>query len=201
MKKLKHIISFHYRKYFKKSNVPDYTEKRAILEGFIKKFGLQVMIETGTFRGDTVEYFKDKLPKVYSIELSKELAEKAASRFKGDSNVQIICGDSGLILKELVHTINEPALYWLDGHYSSEFFIGTEYFVTAKGEKNTPVVSELQTLLKDKHKHVILIDDARHFNGDNDYPKVKEIKKMLQHAAHPYTLYVEKDIIRILPSN
>jgi hypothetical protein len=200
MKKLKHIISFHYRKYFKKTNVPSYAEKRAILENYTEKFSLQVMVETGTFRGDTVEYFKNKFSKLYSIELSEELAEKAAARFKNNSHIKIICGDSGDVLQDLVKEIDAPALYWLDGHYSSEFFIGNEYFKTALGEKQTPVKKELQTLLNDRHKHVILIDDARLFTGTNDYPSMNEIKKMAARSPHGYTVSLSKDIIHLIPA-
>ena len=107
--------------------------------------------------------------------------------------------DSGKILQSLVQKINRPSLYWLDGHYSSEFFIGDEYFVTAKGEKDTPVLSELQTLLADKHSHVILIDDARLFTGQNDYPSVAELKKIVSRASHPYSFSIAKDIIQIIP--
>jgi hypothetical protein len=201
MKKLRHIISFYFRKSFVKKNEVPYSEKRALIASFAQKYALSTFVETGTFLGDTVEFFRPQFHKLYSIELSKELADKAAARFAGHDNVQIINGDSGVELKKLVKEINGPALYWLDGHYSSEFFMGSEYIVTARGEKDTPVVSELQTLLKDKHRHVILIDDARLFNGNNDYPKIKEIKQMLQQATHPYTLSVERDIIRILPSS
>jgi hypothetical protein len=201
MKKIKHIISFYYRKFFvKKIDVP-YSEKREVIEGFARRFSIHAFVETGTFLGDTVEYFRQKFDTLYSIELSKTLAEKAAARFADHKNVQIIQGDSGEELKKLVLKINAPTLFWLDGHYSSEFFMGSEYIVTARGEKDTPVVNELKTLLTDKHSHVILIDDARLFNGENDYPTIKEIRKMLQDAAHPYALTVEKDIIRILPSN
>lgn len=201
MKKIRHIISFYFRKYFvKKIDVP-YSEKRAIIASYAQKYSIGTFVETGTFLGDTVEFFRQQFRKLYSIELSKELADKAAARFAAHDNVQIINGDSGEELKKLVKEIDGPALYWLDGHYSSEFFIGSEYIVTARGEKDTPVVKELKTLLNDKHRHVILIDDARHFNGHNDYPTVKEIKKMLQQSAHPYTLSVERDIIRILPSS
>jgi len=201
MKKIKHIISFYYRKFFvKKIDVP-YAEKRQVIEGFARSYFIHAFVETGTFLGDTVEYFRQKFDTLYSIELSKTLAEKAAARFAGNKNVQIIQGDSGEELKKLVLKIDAPTLYWLDGHYSSEFFMGSEYIVTARGEKDTPVVNELKTLLNDKHKHVILIDDARLFNGENDYPTIKQIRKMLLDAAHPYTLSVEKDIIRILPTN
>ena len=96
-------------------------------------YDLKVLIETGTFTGYAVVYFRDKFEQVYSVELSIELAEKSMKRFQSNLNVQIIHGDSGFLLKGLVEQINQPILFWLDGHNSSEFFVGEEFIRTAKG--------------------------------------------------------------------
>ena len=97
------------------------------------------------------------------------MAKRAQKRFENDHKVKIIKGDSGKVLKDIVKEISEPILFWLDGHYSSEFFIGDEYFVTAKSDLNTPVEEELRTILASRRDHIILIDDARLFNGTDDY--------------------------------
>jgi hypothetical protein len=55
-----------------------------------------------------------------------------------------------------VRQLQEPALFWLDGHYS-----GVD---TGKDELDTPVSAELEAILGSPVKgHVILIDDARCF--------------------------------------
>ena len=122
-------------------------------------------------------------------------------RFENDSHITILHGDSGDILKNLVRQIDQPALYWLDGHYSSEFFMGDRYIRTAKGEKVTPIIKELKVLLHDKHRHVILIDDARLFNGESDYPKVEEVAKIVGESPYRFKMTVRNDIIRIVPEN
>ncbi|MEJ7676473.1 MAG: rRNA adenine N-6-methyltransferase family protein [Segetibacter sp.] len=180
--------------------IPSYEVKRSALNDYKEKYGLDVLVETGTFTGDTVEYFKNTFKKVVSIELAEDLAKRAQKRFKNDANVKIIKGDSGEALKELVEEINEPILFWLDGHYSSEFFVGDEYIATAKSALNTPVEEELKTILSSRRDHVILIDDARLFNGTNDYPTINKVKKMVKKAGNSYSVIVNNDIIHITPA-
>ncbi len=184
----------------KSKGLPTYEEKREILDSYRKKYNLSVLVETGTFMGDTIEYFKSRFQKLYSIELSKELAEKAAARFKGTDNVCIIEGDSGEVLRSLTKEIDASALYWLDGHYSSEVLIGDTTFKTARADKDTPIVKELETLLNDKHQHTILVDDARLFTGRGDYPAIKTIVEMVNKSSFSFKVIVNRDIIHILPA-
>lgn len=178
---------------------PPYREKREIIDSYRKQFSVSKFVETGTFLGDTVEYFKSRFEYVYSIELSEELHRNAAERFKADTNVRIIHGDSGAILKTLIGELDSPGMFWLDGHYSSEFYVGETFIRTAKSDKVTPIIQELETLLADKHPHVILIDDARLFTGESDYPKIEEVIALVKRAALPYDVSVARDIIRIVP--
>jgi 16S rRNA A1518/A1519 N6-dimethyltransferase RsmA/KsgA/DIM1 with predicted DNA glycosylase/AP lyase activity len=133
--KLYNKIKNKIKRYFKKPIeiiVPDYEVKKNTLNGYKNKYGLNVLVETGTFMGDTVEYFKDRMKKIISIELAEDLAKRAQKRFENNQNIKIINGDSGKVLKDIVKEINEPILFWLNGHYSSEFFMGDEYIVTVK---------------------------------------------------------------------
>ncbi|MCZ7616643.1 MAG: hypothetical protein M5T52_24530 [Ignavibacteriaceae bacterium] len=85
--------------------------------------------------------------------------------------MEIINGDSGKLLKQLVAKISDPAIFWLDGHYSG--------FETAKGDIETPIKQELGAILNSELNHIILIDDARLFIGQNDYPTIEELKKYI----------------------
>ncbi len=182
--------------------IPPYEGKRNINLYYKNKFGLNVFIETGTFLGDTIEMFKNDFKQLISFELSRDLAEKATQRFVDQHNVRIVHGDSGKLLPAFLQEIKEPCLFWLDGHYSSEFFIGGEYIVTAKGDKNTPIIAELNAILSHPVKrHVILIDDARCFTGKNDYPTISELKKLIAESHSNLSLKVKRDIIRITPGN
>ena len=177
MKTYYRIINKLNRMFLKPAKVPEYGQKRETLNVYKEKYGLKILVETGTFMGETVEYFKNSFAKVISIELAEDLAKKAQKRFENDRNVTIIQGDSGKVLKDLVRHATEPFLFWLDGHYSSEFYVGDEYIKTARTDVDTPVEEELRTILASDLKHVILIDDARLFTGVSDYPSISQLKK------------------------
>jgi hypothetical protein len=183
------------------SSIPGLVEKRKIIEKYRKDFSPSVFIETGTFLGDTVEYFRNQFNKIYSIELSEELAKKASNRFLGAGNIHIIQGNSEMELPKIVSQITGTALFWLDGHYSSEFFVKDEFIKTAKGETNTPVVAELEIILGSSLRSVVLIDDARLFNGKEDYPTIKHIKSIVRKSGKPYNTTISDDIIQIIPAH
>ena len=193
-------IKFHYKRLFgKKINIPTYDEKRAVIKQYADEFQLKTLIETGTFLGDTVEFFKTKFKKVISIELSEELATKAIKRFENDDNVTIIKGDSGVELSHILKGVSEPFLFWLDGHYSHSCNVNGNFIVTGKGDLDTPIEQELRSILSTAPKHVILIDDARCFNGEGDYPSIKLIKKIFLKSGKKYKVVIENDIIRAIP--
>lgn len=157
--------------------------KEAVVEFFRKTTGYETLIETGTYYGDMVWANISKFDRIVSIELSAKLYRKAVERFRG-CNVELHHGDSTDILPEIMKTLEAPAIFWLDGHYSKG--------VTARGKKDTPIREELSCILSHHLKHVILIDDARCF-GQGDYPTLEEIKQMA--VNYEYTLI--HDIIRL----
>jgi len=181
----------------------DYEKKRAlILQHTDTSQKHNIFIETGTFLGDTVDLLKNDFNQLISFELSEELATKAQNRFADIPKIKILAGDSGKLLAGVLKEIHEPCLFWLDGHYSSEFWMDNQYIKTAKGEKETPVLEELESILSHPVKnHIILIDDARCFNGKGDYPKIKEIRAQIKNTAPNYRVKVKNDIIRITPEN
>jgi hypothetical protein len=134
---------------------------------------------------------KQHFMKLFSIEISHELAHKAQQRFAGDSHIQIIENDSAVALKELVPSIHEPALFWLDGHYSG----GN----TGKGVKETPIMEELDTILASNIDHVVLVDDARCFGTEKDYPSLSELEKFVRSRRPDAHIFVKHDCIHILP--
>jgi hypothetical protein len=63
----------------------------------------------------------------------------------------------------------------------------------------TPIISELEHILSHPmaQSHVILIDDAREFTGENDYPTVSGLKELVFRIKPEFTLELQDDIIRI----
>ncbi|UTF49341.1 hypothetical protein NLA06_12320 [Desulfomicrobium sp. ZS1] len=171
---------------------PPHIVKQLTIRHFAEVFGTRVLIETGTYYGDMVEAMKHYFNQIYSIELSKDLYEKAKRRFADDDNIMIIHGDSGVELEKLIAKLDEPALFWLDGHYSAG--------VTARGVKDTPIYEELEHIFSSPQKgHVIIIDDARCFGADPAYPSINELCEFIRPNYPNAKITVENDSIRIIP--
>jgi hypothetical protein len=169
---------------------PPHLVKQQTLRTYSKKFGLNILVETGTLHGDMVEAMKKDFEKIYSIELSKDLYEKAKTRFTGQDNVEIIQGDSSIELERLMDRINQPTLFWLDGHYSGG--------VTARGEKDTPIYDELRHILNAPDSgHVIIIDDARNFGTDPAYPSIEELSEFIKGIRPNLNIAIQDDSVRI----
>ncbi len=182
--------------------IPDYAVKRKTIIDLSKQYQCsEVFIETGTYMGDTIEYLKHDFNRLFSIELNEDLAAKAAKRFSSETKIRIVQGDSATQLASILSDIQTPVVFWLDGHYSSEFQSGDEYIVTGKGEKDTPVMEELIQISQHPVKnHVILIDDARLFNGNDDYPTKQQVSEFVKQKLPGHHFSIKKDIIRILPN-
>ncbi len=172
---------------------PPHIVKQRTLRSHAENFGLTILVETGTYFGDMVEAMKDDFGQIYSIELSKELYEKAKKRFRGVATVELIHGDSGTELGNLIGRIDKPALFWLDGHYSAG--------VTARGDQDTPIYEELTHIFDAPDKgHVIIIDDARCFGVDPAYPSIEELSNFIKSKRENVDISIEDDSIRITPS-
>lgn len=166
--------------------------KQVSINKIQNEYNCKILVETGTFKGDMIEAQRKHFGKVISIELADIFYQKALKRFKSCANVSLYKGDSGKILNEIMPLLTERTLFWLDGHYSGGF--------TAKGAKECPILDELKAIFaKNDFKHAILIDDARCFNGTNDYPTVKELTFLLKQYTSSYEIQNNNDIIYLLP--
>jgi len=171
---------------------PPHIVKQMTIKEYSQKFNTSILVETGTYLGEMVDAQLANFSRIISIELSKEFYKRAKQKFRNNAHVELLQGDSGKKLGEVVPSLREPALFWLDGHYSGG--------KTARGEKDCPVPEELNIILKSNLPHVILIDDARLFDGTRDYPDITRVKEIIQAGNHDYTLETKDDIIRLTPS-
>lgn len=170
---------------------PPHIVKQMAIDDYRKKYNCRILIETGTYLGEMVEAQLKSFSKIISIELSEQFYKKAKQKFKFNPHIELLHGDSGKKLSEIVPLLTEPVLFWLDGHYSGG--------KTAKAEKNCPVPEELTIILKSNFPHIILIDDARLFNGTQDYPDIFQIKEIIRSNHRHYSLEIKDDIIRLTP--
>ena len=170
---------------------PPHTVKEELVVACAKYYHLSVLIETGTFYGDMVYSQLKNFEKIISIELSPFFFNQATRTFRKSKNVILFSGDSGEVLNKLLKEgfLKNPCLMWLDGHYCG----GKSAF----SQKGTPILSELEAILKSKARHIILIDDARYFKGQKGYPSIEEIHKFVMDHNSEYRVTIQSDIIKI----
>ena len=161
--------------------------KQNILTYLQIKHNYNILIETGTYLGEMVDAQKLWFNKIISIELDKNLYNLAVKKFQKNNKIQILNGDSGIIMSTIVNELNEEAIFWLDGHYSGG--------ITAKGEKICPIYEELNAILNSSYKHIILIDDLRLFVGKDDYPTIDELNNFINQKKCDYEMKFLHDII------
>lgn len=165
-------------------------QKMEIVKQFFVKNKCKIFVETGTYLGETTESLSGLAKKVYTIELSEELWAKACEKFKNQNHVVCLKGDSTQILIEVLKQIDSKPLFWLDGHYSSG--------ITAKGDKDTPINEELLVIYNSKIRDaVILIDDARCFGVEKDYPTIEDLRKKVESLWGNVEFENKNDIISI----
>jgi len=169
--------------------MPNMGKQQVVVE-YIKQFSPAVFIETGTYKGKMVYAVMPYLKEIYSVELDRLHFERVQRRFAGYPNIHILHGQSGQLLPRILEDIDKSCLFWLDAHWSG----GS----TAKGDSQTPIMQEMDSILNhpNANEHVILIDDAPYFNGQNDYPTLEALKRFVLDIHPDWTFEIKDDIIR-----
>jgi hypothetical protein len=170
---------------------PPHTYKQAVLREYAQQHALRTLIETGTFRGDMCFALRNDFDSIITIELSERFHEIASFRLRRFAHIELLLGDSAQVLPRVLERLTSPALFWLDGHYSGG--------ITAQAALDTPILAELRPLLEHPIKgHVVLIDDARLFDGTNDYPKLDDLQRWVHELNLDMSFEMRDDIIRIV---
>ena len=168
---------------------PPPTVKASIVKDYQRRFGPRVFVETGTFAGGMIDAVRDRFERIASIELDPAWHARAVQRFGAHANITLLQGDSGARLQDVLDTLTEPALFWLDAHYSGP--------VTARGFVDSPIVRELAAIRAHPVAgHVVLIDDMRDFRGRDGYPTVDELVRWIRDADPAGVVEVGDDILR-----
>lgn len=141
------------------------------LKDDFKKY--KTFVETGTYMGGTVINMDPFFEKIYTVEItpkyhhfakenySKYVWEAEKHGIKTDNQVQFLLGDSDEVFRQLLPTLNGPAIFFLDGHWSCED--------TGHGKKHVPLLEELTHINSlFKGKAILIIDDFRLFETDTD---------------------------------
>ena len=141
-------------------------------------------VETGCFYGFGIDIaIRSGFEFIKSIELADKYVEICRQKFANNPNVEIVKGDSGLILKDVISPINEGITFWLDGHCS----MGD----TAKGVSTYPIIEELTQIASHPIKsHVIYIDDIRLWKAYDDKLNMDAVITLLQKINPNYAFYL-----------
>ena len=175
----------------------EYKEK--MMKEYSEKYGCNVMLETGTYKGDMLVQEYDQFEYLASVEISTQLFKEAKERLVSFDKIHLYNGNSAEKLPQMITDAqnsveNAKLIFWLDGHYSGG--------ITGKAELDTPIVEELLSIKKsDVNSGVILIDDARCFThkGDYaDYPTIKSLRRIVHEQWENAAIQVKNDIIRIV---
>ncbi len=165
--------------------------KAGIVLDYASTFGVGTFIETGTYRGDMVYAMKNQFHAIISIELSADLMEPG----------------EGSLLRLATHR-HSTGRWWHNCTTSQQHFehmlvlAGRALFSRRhrKGHRQNSVAKEIATILRHKIRdHVILIDDARCFDGTHDYPALNDLQEFVALSRPDYAFSVANDVIRIHP--
>jgi hypothetical protein len=162
--------------------------KQKVVREYGEKFGLKALVETGTYYGEMVAAMTNRFDRIYSIEYDPALAERAKRKFARYQHIQIFCGDSRVVMLEVLAVLTGPALFWLDAGYYG--------WVGMQTDKQRLSV-EIEMILSHPYPHIVLLDDARCLTGQNGIPTVNEVKSYIEAKFPQRSVAVEFDVLRI----
>lgn len=117
----------------------------------LNKNDYRTYVETGSYRGFMIENVIDEYESIHSIELSTKWYAYCVFKFQNYKHVKLHLGDSKHLLPEVLKDIREPAVIFLEAHYSG----GT----TARRDTDTPLLDELEIVRERTYDDIIIIDD------------------------------------------
>jgi hypothetical protein len=173
---------------------------RNLIAALRTEFPLDILVETGTFKGDTPYTLADIFPEIITIELSDQFFQYASSRLKHLSNVKVVRGDSPAVLTEYrEHLKQRSVLYWLDAHWCGN--------PKAAGvEIECPLLDEIAAICLNSSS-VIVIDDARLFlsvppkpHRASAWPLFQETHDALRGLSSNHELAITNDVMIFYPT-
>jgi hypothetical protein len=169
---------------------PHLVKQRAVRD-HSRRFGLRVLVETGTYHGEMVAAMCRDFDRIESVEFDPVLARRAALRFAAEAHVRIHHGDSQQVIPEILKSIEQPALFWLDAGY---------YGWAGRSGRKERLSEELDAILRHPVAgHVILMDDAHGLDGRDGALTVDAITQHVREESPERNVAVTYDILRITP--
>jgi hypothetical protein len=172
----------------------------SLVELLARQFEITTFVETGTYYGNTAAWAASQFQKVYTIEKSFELSEKANHELKKCGNVTVLNTDSPRGLRQLAPQISDSCLFWLDAHWSGG--------ITAGAEQQCPLLDEIAAVQMFAQPKAVLIDDARLFlstpqppHDPDQWPEISEVVSALTRTFPKNYLAIIEDAIVCVPES
>lgn len=173
-------------------------ELNEIRNGYPLQETFDTFLETGTHKGCTIKDMEPHFKLLHTIEITEYFYNMATKDYKGNK-INFHLGDSTQVLYKILPTLKDkPTIFFLDAHWSCD--------KTGKGEKDVPLLEELEIINKEYNENcIVIIDDYRLFDGGDPYVNWSEIteksvlnsvddKKVLKYYAKNdrFILYLTK---------
>lgn len=116
------------------------------IKDLIKRWHIDLVVETGTYLGGTTRKFAQMCKEVVTIEINQAFFMRAQNTLKNIPNVQMILGDSVVELPKVIHQHKgKGILFWLDDHWYD----------------NIPLLAELEIIAESGISCLIAIHDFK----------------------------------------
>lgn len=103
-----------------------------MMSKFIDESRVELLIETGTYKGDTTKFLATFNKPVITTELVEELYNEACIDIKEYTNIKALLGDSTTLLKPLLPTNGERVFFFLDSHGANDRSLDRELDLIAE---------------------------------------------------------------------
>jgi hypothetical protein len=156
--------------------------------------GLKTFVETGTFQGENIRKLEPYFDILYTIEIDPKLHAEAKARHPS-VKIRYVLGDSSVELRKISKEIQQPALFYLDAHFSGEG--------TGRGSKDVPLIEEMEILGKRNHPDCIIVDDLRLFGthrNQEDWSAVTRNSILQAFGAQDLQFFEQGDKLILLRS-
>lgn len=166
-----------------------------------RELDLNTFVETGTFRGETIERMRPLFDRLHTVEYSEELYTDARQKFQDLEEIELVQGDSPAFLRDRADEFQtQPVMFWLDAHWCNAAGVD--------GEKSQcPLLEELAAIGKLHPSSVVWIDDARFFlcspplnHHVEDWPRLPEVIRGLDALSDRHEYRVINDTIVFFPA-
>jgi len=171
-----------------------------LVKRLVEETKASVFIETGTFKGDSLNQVLPFFQELHTAEVSSELYSLAARRFKDDHKVTCHLGSSEKALQKILPQVSgKGVIFWLDAHWCEHDLVEHE-------NSQCNLINELRVIKKIDSKSVILVDDARYFlapppapHDARTWPSLDQVIKELYNLSADHSLMVYNDNLIFLP--